>query len=132
QDSRHFVGGTNWVGRRVPYELTANGKIFLAFGAAPSGTVAEAEVGAIRERGYATVVDELERGLSALAAPVFGPGGGATAALSVSGPTIRLTPERMHGLAPLLVEEARMLSTRLGNHHERGAACPTTRSSRAS
>jgi IclR family acetate operon transcriptional repressor len=122
QDSRHFVGGTNWVGRRVPYELTANGKVFLAFGAAPSGSVAEAELEAIRARGYATAVDELEHGLSALAAPVFGPGGGATAALSVSGPTIRLTLARMQGLAPLVVEQAQVLSARLGNHDERGAA----------
>jgi IclR family transcriptional regulator, acetate operon repressor len=121
-DSRHFVGGTNWVGRRVPHELTANGKVFLAFGAASSGAVAEKQLEAIRERGYATAVDELEDGLSALAAPVYGPGDDAIAALSVSGPTIRLTLERMHGLAPLLVEEARMLSARLGNHDERGAA----------
>jgi IclR family acetate operon transcriptional repressor len=121
-DSRHFVGGTNWVGRRVPHELTANGKVFLAFGAASSGAIKEAELEAIRERGYATAVDELEHGLSALAAPVFGPGDDAIAALSVSGPTIRLTLERMHGLAPLLVEQALMLSARLGNHDERGAA----------
>jgi IclR family transcriptional regulator, acetate operon repressor len=121
-DSRHFVGGTNWVGRRVPHELTANGKVFLAFGAASSGAVVEAELAAIRERGYATAVDELEHGLSALAAPVFGPGDEAIAALSVSGPTIRLTLERMHELAPLVVEQARVLSARLGNHDERGAA----------
>src|SRR5439155_2003450 len=33
-DSHHYVGGTNWVGRRVPHDCTANGKVFLAFGAA--------------------------------------------------------------------------------------------------
>ena len=38
EDSRHFVGGTNWVGRRVPYESTANGKVLLAFGARPTAT----------------------------------------------------------------------------------------------
>src|SRR3954454_5885117 len=27
---RHFVGGTNWIGRRVPYESTANGKVLHA------------------------------------------------------------------------------------------------------
>ncbi|HVW90016.1 MAG TPA: helix-turn-helix domain-containing protein, partial [Gaiellaceae bacterium] len=32
-DSRHFVGGTNWVGRRVPYETSANGKVLRAFSA---------------------------------------------------------------------------------------------------
>ena len=35
RDSRHFVGATNWVGRRVPHDVSANGKVFLAFGAAP-------------------------------------------------------------------------------------------------
>ncbi len=122
QDSSHFVGGTNWVGRRVPHDLTANGKVFLAYGAVQPGGVPEAELQAIRARGYAVAVDELEQGLSALAAPVFGPAGDAVAALSVSGPTIRLTLERIHGLAPLVVEQARLLSARLGHHDERGAA----------
>src|SRR4051795_3669716 len=34
EDSSHFLGGTNWVGRRVPYHCSANGKALLAFGAA--------------------------------------------------------------------------------------------------
>src|SRR2546430_4254453 len=54
EDSRHFVGGTNWVGRRVPYESTANGKVLKAF----ASRTAEGEE--IRTRGYATAVDELE------------------------------------------------------------------------
>src|SRR5439155_18361788 len=41
RDSRHFLGGTNWVGRRVPYHCTANGKVLLAFGAVrlPNGNL---------------------------------------------------------------------------------------------
>lgn len=124
RDSRHFVGGTNWVGRRVPHDCTANGKVFLAFGAAPvPAGFDERALETIRARGYATAVDELEQGLSALAAPVHGPAGDVVAALSISGPTIRLTPERLEGLAPLLVEQARALSERLGYPQvERGAA----------
>src|SRR4029079_8275903 len=34
-DSRHFIGSTNWLGRRVEYSTTAVGKVFAAFGAAP-------------------------------------------------------------------------------------------------
>jgi DNA-binding IclR family transcriptional regulator len=117
EDSRHFVGGTNWVGRRVPYELTANGKVLRAF-AADRATAGRA----IRAQGYAVAIDELERGLAALAAPVFGPDGNAVAALSISGPTIRLTRERIAELAPALLEQANELSTRLGNHDQRGAA----------
>ena len=115
EDSRHFVGGTNWVGRRVPYESTANGKVLSAF--------STLEPSDIRARGYAVAVDELEHGLSALAAPVLAPDGTAVAALSISGPTIRLTRERIAELAPALLEQAALVSARLGTpHHERGVA----------
>jgi DNA-binding IclR family transcriptional regulator len=116
EDSRHFMGGTNWVGRRVPFDSTANGKVLTAFNAnAPEGN-------AIRERGYASAVDELEPGLAAIAAPVFGPDGDAVAALSISGPTIRLTRARMIELAPHLITQAAQVSERLGHHDKRGAA----------
>ena len=31
EDTAHFVGVTDWVGRKVPFEQAANGKVFLAF-----------------------------------------------------------------------------------------------------
>lgn len=117
EDSRHFVGGTNWVGRRAPFETSANGKVLRAFSAERP-----AAAQSIRAQGYATAVDELEHGLAALAAPVFGPDGVAVAALSISGPTIRLTRERIAELAPALLEQAALVSARLGNHDQRGAA----------
>src|SRR5579862_3464909 len=89
EDTAHFVGVTDWVGRRVPFELAANGKCFLAFG---GGEVEGGEE--IRARGYATSIDEIEVGLSAIAAPVLGGDGAAVAALSVSGPPHRLTAAR--------------------------------------
>jgi DNA-binding IclR family transcriptional regulator len=110
------MGGTNWVGRRVPYDSTANGKVLKAF------TSRTAEGSAIRERGYASAVDELEQGLAAIAAPIFGPDGDVVAALSISGPTIRLTRERMLELAPHLITQAAQVSERLGHHDKRGAA----------
>ncbi len=123
RDSRHFIGSTNWVGRRVPYHLTANGKVFLAWEAAADDHVATSELLRIRERGFSTAVDELEVGLSALAAPVFGADGTCLAALSISGPTLRLTRPRIEQLAPALVREAQQLSARLGHQDtERGAA----------
>ena len=112
EDTAHLVGVTDWVGRRVPFPLAANGKCFLAFG---GGDVDDAEL--IRSRGYATSIDELEVGLSAIAAPVLGTDGTAVAALSISGPTARLTPDRIGELTPLLTDEAASLSRRL-----RGAA----------
>jgi DNA-binding IclR family transcriptional regulator len=137
RDGDYFVGTTNWVGRRVPHHASSNGKVFLAFGAVPPpdrldelapGTIVdpgalERELEGVRRRGWATTVDELEHGLAAMAVPVRGPDGSVVAALSISGPTIRLTSERIARLAPLLVEHARELSARLGHHDvERGAA----------
>ena len=139
QDSRHFIGGTNWVGRAAPLHCTANGKVLLAFGAAqfPAGPLErltqhtvvdpaefEAELAAVRARGYATTLEELEPGLVAVAAPVFDPvSGDAVAALSISGPTIRLTPARLDELGPLLIDHAAGLSARLDHHDaKRGAA----------
>ena len=101
EDTAHLVGVTDWVGLRVPFELAANGKCFLAFG---GGEVDDAEL--IRSRGYATSIDELEVGLSAISAPVLDADGAAIAALSISGPTARLTAERIEELAPLLRDEA--------------------------
>jgi DNA-binding IclR family transcriptional regulator len=117
EDTAHFVGVTDWVGRKVPYEPAANGKVFLAF------NERRAEHAAVLARGYATSIDELEVGLTALAAPVLGPTGEAIAALSISGPSARLTSDRIAQLAPLLIQEARTLAARLGHRdHERGAA----------
>lgn len=137
RDSEHFVGVTSWVGRRVPHHVAANGKVFMAFGAVPlpvgplerftANTIVKrealgAELEQVRARGWATAVDELELGLVAVAAPVRGPGGGVVAALSISGPTTRLTPDRIDGLLPHLLEQCVLVGRRLGHHDERGAA----------
>jgi IclR family acetate operon transcriptional repressor len=116
-DSHHFIGSTNWIGRRVPHETTAVGKVFLAFGAVRvvrghAGLVPELE--AVRVRGYATAIGELEPGLAAMAAPVRAGAGDVVAALSISGPETRLTRERIADLAPVLLDEAATVSARLG------------------
>jgi IclR family acetate operon transcriptional repressor len=128
-DGRHFLGAGQWVGRRVDYHCTANGKVFLAFGVAelPAGRLTrmtpntlvaraalDAQLQAVRRDGFATTADELEVGLSALAAAVRGPAGSVIAALSISGPTLRLTRARVAELAPVLLHEADALSERLG------------------
>jgi IclR family transcriptional regulator, acetate operon repressor len=137
-DGRHFLGAGQWVGRRVDYHCTANGKVFLAFGAAqlPPGKLTrmtahtmvgratlDRQLDAVRREGFATTIDELEVGLSALAAPVRGPTGEVIAALSISGPTLRLGRGRMAELVPVLLHEAGALSERLGatNQGDRAA-----------
>jgi IclR family transcriptional regulator, acetate operon repressor len=116
-DSRHFIGSTNWLGRRVEYSTTAVGKVFAAFGAAPpelDHAIPAALIETVRARGYATAVGELEPGLAAMAAPVRDAGGQTVAALSISGPDHRLTTARIAELAPVLVAGADGLSARLG------------------
>ena len=124
-DGVHFLGAGQWVGRRVDYDCTANGKVFLAFGAAdlpPGRPDLERELERVRRDGYGTTIDELEPGLSAMAAPVRGPDGNVIAALSISGPTLRLTRERVAELAPGLCDEARALSERLQTTNGKRAA----------
>lgn len=133
-DSIHFLGTGQWVGRTVDYHTTAVGKVLVAFGAAelPGGRLArtapativdrarlEAEFERIRAERFASAVDELEPGLTAIAAPVHGPTGDVIAALSVSGPTLRLTPERVAELKPVLTKEAAALGAALG-HRDKG------------
>jgi DNA-binding IclR family transcriptional regulator len=116
-DSRHFIGSTNWLGRRVEYSTTAVGKVFAAFGAAPpelDHAIPDAVLETARARGYAIAVGELEPGLAAMAAPVRDAGGETVAALSISGPDHRLTTTRIAELAPVLVAGADGLSVRLG------------------
>jgi IclR family transcriptional regulator, acetate operon repressor len=121
-DSRHFLGAGQWLGRSVGYEHSANGKVFTAFGRGPAaagGARVTGELQAVRRTGFAASIDEIELGLSAVAAPVRGARGEVIAALSISGPTLRMPPARISELQPILISEARTLSRRLG-HREQG------------
>ena len=68
----------------------------------------------MRQRGYATIVDELEPGLSAVAAPVRERGGAVVAVLCVSGATLRLKPQRLELLGRVAIEQANVISRQLG------------------
>lgn len=136
-DSRYLLGATNWVGVDVPGHCTALGKVFYAFGALPtpagrlarrtartltSAAALARDLEEVRRLDYAVAWEELEPGLVAVAAPVRGPGGSIVAAISVSGPTVRLTRRRAARLGALLVTETRSLSTLLGFDGEEGVA----------
>ena len=136
RDSRHFLGSTNWVGRRVPAHGSALGKVFYAYGAlpVPAGpleplaprTSPDADglgLAEVKARGYATAVEELEPGLWAVAAPVRDASGAVVAALSISGPTVRLRRGLLQRLGRLLITEGRAVSALLGHDdRKRGAA----------
>jgi len=136
RDSRHFLGSPNWVGRRVPAHGSALGKVFYAFGAlpVPAGsleplaphtvpTAEELALDEVRAKGYAIAVEELEPGLWAVASAVRDASGAVVAALSISGPTVRLRRGLLARLGRLLVTEGRSLSAQLGyDDRKRGVA----------
>lgn len=125
----------NWVGQHVPLHATANGRILVselapsvrlgAWGVAPVGyteytvtdpAALEELVLRARAQGYALARDELDVGLTALAAPVRNAHGELCASISVSGPTFRIGPVRVGELVPLLLRAAEDVSARLGWH----------------
>jgi IclR family transcriptional regulator, KDG regulon repressor len=69
----------------------------------------------IRERGFALDLEENELGVRCAAVPLTLPpsSGGFIAALSVSGPSSRLTPGRLEEFAGLLADAARIVSASL-------------------
>src|SRR4051794_16204572 len=122
----------NWVGQHIPLHATSNGKVLISEldDAELKAAVRElprltdrtvkkrselkAQLEHIREVGYAVVVDELEVGLTAAAAPIRNAHGDIVASMSISGPTFRLTEERLEETVPLLVAAATEVSHRLG------------------
>ncbi len=122
----------NWVGLRIPLHATSDGKVLLAW--LPPEDVDELvpsleahtertltrrsalhrELAEIRERGYAMTVDELEEGLTALAAPIRDAHGDVVASLSISGSTYRMTAETLVELVEPLVRAAREASLAMG------------------
>ena len=122
----------NWVGQHIPLHATANGKVLLLdlddarqgemlgrLQAYTDTTITtrdklRKELVQVREQGYAVAVDELEVGLAAIAAPIHNAHGDVIASMSVSGPTFRLTEERIQQIIPPLVEAAQEVSHRLG------------------
>lgn len=124
----------NWVGQHTPLHATSNGKVLLSELAdeelpAAAGeltaytdrtvidlTTLRAQLGDVRRQGFATASDELEVGLTAIAAPVRDLHGEICASLSVSGPTFRLGPARLAELEPLVRQAALDISGRMGWH----------------
>jgi DNA-binding IclR family transcriptional regulator len=124
----------NWIGRRMPVHATSNGKVLLAWlpeeqlgehlvpplAALTEHTIVDPdrftdELADVRERGYATAVDELEIGLTALAAPVRDIAGEVAASVSASGPSFRLTPDRMPAVADAVRRAAAEISFLMGH-----------------
>jgi DNA-binding IclR family transcriptional regulator len=123
----------NWVGQRIPLHATSDGKVLLAYLPAdrlaaclaaglarftPRTITDPAELrcllAEVCDRGYAITVDELEVGLTAVAAPVRNAAGEVIASISASGPSFRIPAGRIPAVAESVRHAAADLSRRLG------------------
>jgi DNA-binding IclR family transcriptional regulator len=126
----------NWIGKRTPLHATSSGKALLAWADADalaavleaglerytSGTITDpaalrAELGRIRQRGWADTTEELEAGLNAIAVPIRGADGSVVAAVSASGPSYRLGAKSFPEIAKKIQGAAGEISSRLGYFH---------------
>lgn len=128
-----LLGATPSVGTRWPAHATSSGKAVLA--ALPEAeraamlgsrlarrtdrtiTTAAAlarDLARARRRGYATALDELERGFAAVGAAVVGPDGRPLGAISVGGPSARCPASRIAELGRSVRAAAARISSALG------------------
>ena len=139
EEGTNTVRMVSAVGRRFPAYGTGVGKMLLANLPAaeldalypPDKTLSpitaktitdpaafRSELALTHARGYALDYEESTPGLCCIAAPVYGQDGSMVAAISVSVPTVRFTPERQQQLRMLVLANAHNLSEILG-YHER-------------
>jgi DNA-binding IclR family transcriptional regulator len=123
----HVLGSAGNIGTRWPIHATSTGKAWLAFDEAGIERLDEQfkpltastltarddlsrQLGEIRRRGYAITVDEVEEGFSAVATIIRGVLGDVQGALSIGGPTQRLTAARRAELGVALCRAAQRLN----------------------
>ena len=68
----------------------------------------------VRKLGYAREDEQSELGMRSIAAPIRNDNGQVVAAVGVAGPIQRISDEVLASYAPLVLETARVISTRLG------------------
>jgi DNA-binding IclR family transcriptional regulator len=127
------VSAVNWIGQRTPLHATSSGKVLLAYldlderkrlASLPLDSYTEntvvdaekllAELDVVAAQGFAACFEELELGLHAVAVPVRGHRGEVVAAMSASGPSYRLSRERVEQIVPVMSSAAADLSAQLG------------------
>jgi IclR family acetate operon transcriptional repressor len=74
----------------------------------------EAEFDTIRKRGFAECIEEIERGMCSVAAPLAPCGPGATMSIGATGSVRIFTPSFRERLGPQITQIARDVSTNLG------------------
>jgi len=133
-DSSYLLSATNWLDVSVPPHCSALGKVFYAYRAMPmpgeltpppsgkplSRRAFEHDLAETSRRGWAMAWEELEEGLVAVAAPVHTRDGSVIAAVSVSGPTSRISKTAAARIGDRLVADTRAISRQLGHRPGKG------------
>jgi len=124
---KHVLGSAGNIGTRYPIHATSTGLVWLAFDDSGIDRLAESlkpltdktqvqhdaietQLAEIRRRGYAVTIDELEDGFTAVATIIRGVLGDVQGALSIGGPTQRLTAPRRAEFGKSLCRAAHRLS----------------------
>jgi len=109
------------IGARMPLAVGASSKVLVAYaGESVKREVLEdpdwpdfmnreayiEQLEQIRQQGFATSVEERELGTAAVASPIFNRNGQLVASVAASGPSNRLTQEKMRQVAPFIMEAA--------------------------
>ncbi len=122
------------VGKRAPMHCTSVGKAILAH--LPLNIVLDIidrkglpmhtektitdkdeflqELVKVKQLGYALDLEENETGITCIAVPIFDHLGKVVASVSISGPTMRMTDERLDRLKEKMMTAGRLISARLG------------------
>ena len=121
------------LGSRVPLYCTGVGKAMLAYmpddkvqmildgdqlpfteNTITDRALMEAELLSIRQQGYAVDNEEREVGVRCIAAPVFNTDGDVVGAVSVSGPSARVSPQHDREFSGYVLAAAGAISNRMG------------------
>lgn len=132
---KHVVAAAGAIGMPWAAHATSTGKVLLAFQPPEKQrqilvrtlkkftprTITDSKVLSrdlikIREQGYAVSYGELEDHLIAIGLPIRSRNGDAIAAVSISGPDTRLTPDKLPGLIRIGLDTCSKISARLGYH----------------
>ena len=134
EESSQTIRMISYVGKRAPLHCTALGKVLLAHLSTEErkktlgekvlrrlteNTITdeeelEKELGKVREQGFALDIEENEKDVRCIAAPIRNYQGKVIAAISISSPIFRIDKNAQNNLKGALIKISKKISKRLG------------------